>query len=627
MARAGRTPGGVPRFLAQTASSGPAVQTSIVLSNPIFGTAGVSHPIGQVTAATARAINFTAPSNINVVAVDLNFTKVGTPTDNITVGIYATTSSVNGPIPTGSALANTTTILNGASITGAVTWYTFAFASLALNSATTYAIVIGRSGAVDVSNYYQLSTDDVNASGIRSDYNGSTWTCISSTFTPGFNLWANAVSTSTYSLTANPGSYAATGSLAALLHKWILSAGVGSYALTGTNAALGKVAFLRPDGDVSAGSWTNETGGTSNIYQSIDETPFSDLDYVQSPDAADASFVVRLYDGATQIASWTDAAPSTTFSTVDQLLTSPQVAAISSFSNLFVEFDDGNSNVFRTSLSNPAAGAVAPVTLRYRYKKAVSSSLDTSTTAWITAVTSAGGSVSSTQQTNVDTLIKALKTAPNGNLFSILDRFWLFGGESDVHQANIDIINLGTHTVHGTPTLSAKGYTGNGSTDYIDSNFNPFTAGGHFAQNSACYGGFVANNRFIGQQYVMMGAAGSSYIYLRPLDGGGNLEGGLNDNSFNSSGPSTNARGHWTVSRTSSGFIVFYKAGASVYSPAATSAAVPNANIYILAYNSGGPANNTPDQISCAYLGGGLTASQAADFDTAVAAYMTAWAI
>jgi hypothetical protein len=46
-----------------------------------------------------------------------------------------------------------------------------------------------------------------------------------------------------------------------------------------------------------------------------------------------------------------------------------------------------------------------------------------------------------------------------------------------------------------------------------------------------------------------------------------------------------------------------------------------------LAYNAGSPANNTSDQVSCAYLGGGLTASQAADLDTAVAAYMTAWAI
>src|SRR5690349_15337642 len=89
---------------------------------------------------------------------------------------------------------------------------------------------------------------------------------------------------------------------------------------------------------------------------------------------------------------------------------------------------------------------------------------DAATTAWVAAVVAAGGAVSTTQQSRVDTLIKALKSH---GLFTQLDRLWLWAGESDHHQATIDIINLGVGTENGNLTstgLSASGYTGNGST-------------------------------------------------------------------------------------------------------------------------------------------------------------------
>lgn len=38
----------------------------------------------------------------------------------------------------------------------------------------------------------------------------------------------------------------------------------------------------RPASDVSIGTWTNDAGGTTNLYQSIDEGTFSDADYIQS---------------------------------------------------------------------------------------------------------------------------------------------------------------------------------------------------------------------------------------------------------------------------------------------------------------------------------------------------------
>jgi len=127
--------------------------------------------------------------------------------------------------------------------------------------------------------------------------------------------------------------------------------------------------YIRLDGDVAADGWTNEFEETSNLYQSINETTASDDEYIQSPSVISGGLTVRLMEGSTEIASWTDAEPASTFGTVEQTLTGPQLAAIGNFSNLFLEFDDGNSNVYRGPLSNPAAGVGAPAILRYRYMK------------------------------------------------------------------------------------------------------------------------------------------------------------------------------------------------------------------------------------------------------------------
>jgi len=42
------------------------------------------------------------------------------------------------------------------------------------------------------------------------------------------------------------------------------------------------MAKLRPDADAAIGSWTDDGGGTTNIYQSIDEVTASDVDFIQS---------------------------------------------------------------------------------------------------------------------------------------------------------------------------------------------------------------------------------------------------------------------------------------------------------------------------------------------------------
>lgn len=130
------------------------------------------------------------------------------------------------------------------------------------------------------------------------------------------------------------------------------------------------VIFLRPDADSVDGGWTNESGGTT-LFSSIDETTANDTDYIQSATnpASDIckislgdtavpliapvyvryrykkdnagqtmALTVRLLEGTTQIASWTHTNISTSFVTAEQTLTTGELAAITDFNNLFLEF-------------------------------------------------------------------------------------------------------------------------------------------------------------------------------------------------------------------------------------------------------------------------------------------------
>ena len=126
-------------------------------------------------------------------------------------------------------------------------------------------------------------------------------------------------------------------------------------------------AFLRPDADAVDGNWLNQSGSATDLYSVLDETSADDADYIQSPvspvaevcrialgnptgpasqpftvsyrfnNLNGASLTVRLKQGTTTIASWDETGSGWT--TSDRTLTSPQFAAITDFTDLFVEFE------------------------------------------------------------------------------------------------------------------------------------------------------------------------------------------------------------------------------------------------------------------------------------------------
>lgn len=55
--------------------------------------------------------------------------------------------------------------------------------------------------------------------------------------------------------------------------------------------------FARPDQDTTIGNFTDQSGGTTNIFQSIDEVSATDTDFIQSPTSPSSEvYVCRLSD-------------------------------------------------------------------------------------------------------------------------------------------------------------------------------------------------------------------------------------------------------------------------------------------------------------------------------------------
>jgi hypothetical protein len=133
--------------------------------------------------------------------------------------------------------------------------------------------------------------------------------------------------------------------------------------------------ILRPDADSSISDWTNQAGGATGIFGTIDEATFDDADYIRSPlppsgsvarfrlsdpslgngtmasplvvsyrfkkdNTNDQLLTVSLKQGTTLIAAWTHTGAGLTeiFQTVEQTLTAPQLASITNFTDLFIEF-------------------------------------------------------------------------------------------------------------------------------------------------------------------------------------------------------------------------------------------------------------------------------------------------
>jgi hypothetical protein len=234
-----------------------------------------------------------------------------------------------------------------------------------------------------------------------------------------------------------------------------------------------------------------------------------------------------------------------------------------------------------------------------------------------------------------DTLVKALKTA---GVWSLADVIYVTaihtngGGE-----AYINWKNPGTHDLTDpgstSPTFTAyQGFTGDGTSDYLSTNYNVSDDGDNASLNSttiAVYNRGTIPDSPTGTRVMVGGNAWPVYAYVGVSTNG--------EGSFDaiSQCHSTDAyaigfavdgdgKGFFTHVRRATDDNELYKNGTSInsdtedYDDTETAA-----DFYILALNDSGSAvMYCGCQISFVYIGGALTDTQVSNMNTAVEAYM-----
>jgi hypothetical protein len=216
---------------------------------------------------------------------------------------------------------------------------------------------------------------------------------------------------------------------------------------------------------------------------------------------------------------------------------------------------------------------------------------------YLTRLAAEGGSLTSAEKGYLNTLTQNADTGE-------FDRLWVHGLSNQI-AARISLVNALTAdliTEVNAPTYSINGYTGNGTTQYINTNYNPYVNGVKFTQNNACFGVYRHTiNASAGAFGVFTTPGGDKYLLL---NGASAIRASVNDDNITLT-DKLNSTGSISIGRSSATdkFSNVNGVDSTVVSIASTG--LPNGNIFLLARNAdNGGANEFQDgTISMSWVG------------------------
>jgi hypothetical protein len=189
-----------------------------------------------------------------------------------------------------------------------------------------------------------------------------------------------------------------------------------------------------------------------------------------------------------------------------------------------------------------------------------------------------------------------------------------------------------TATVNGAPGFAVDGgYTGTASNtpvDFLDSGFNPSTAGGNYTQNAAHLSVWSNTNlNSVANQGAVIGYQEPAFvstdnIFPREV---GSSQANIN-NAFGSGVAVADSLGHYAINRSGASTTQLYKNASVIQNPNLTSGALVSRNVYILALqNSSGTTATTGGayQIMSVTIGGNLAAGDVTNLCHETNLYLT----
>jgi hypothetical protein len=215
----------------------------------------------------------------------------------------------------------------------------------------------------------------------------------------------------------------------------------------------------------------------------------------------------------------------------------------------------------------------------------------------------------------------------SAGVWAKLDGLWVFATHSnDDGEALINWVDpTGTAaTAVNSPTFTQyEGMAGNGSTSYINLQYNPSSDGSNFVQDSASFGFY--SNTDVNESSWDMGARDNvnGWTQGAARNGGDSI---YRVNCLTSeSWVSANSEGMFSFTRENATTIAINKNGTELDDNLNNSTGLPNYDMYICGRNNNGsPDQYTTRQYGMAFVGGFLTESELGNFYSAYNTYKTA---
>ena len=200
---------------------------------------------------------------------------------------------------------------------------------------------------------------------------------------------------------------------------------------------------------------------------------------------------------------------------------------------------------------------------------------------------------------------KLISDLQGANIWNSLDRFFVLAGPvSSTSLYSIKNTSATPATLVNAPTFTPyRGFTGNGSSVAINTQWNFSTDSVNYTLNNASMGAYALTSGLLaGAGGLMGGYLGSDFCRINDRYSGDLARAGINNATTYASGANSSTQGFFSGTRTASNLQTVYKNGLSLGTNSAVSTALPNSNLFVL---SGGNLAYSSNTVAIAYVGSG----------------------
>jgi len=192
-----------------------------------------------------------------------------------------------------------------------------------------------------------------------------------------------------------------------------------------------------------------------------------------------------------------------------------------------------------------------------------------------------------------------------------IDEMWIYANNTQANSL-LGVKGYKNSAAVNTPTFTSyRGFAGNGSTSYINTNYNPSSDKVSLTANSMSIGAYSRTNTQSNKAIMgNLGASPNRYMYIYPWTNTGFFLYPMNQTSDNSVA-STTSLGFYAANRSDASSIQAYRNGTQAGTASVAASTINNVALYVCAINQNGTAAEfSTRQIAFAYVGASLTAQQ-----------------